>query len=64
MRPATRDLMACLPCREFYSANRESLVPACSSVGIEHGVSQGEALRIYLGLYHRDGHRELPGGGE
>jgi len=54
----TNDLMACLACRALYQTERDALVAACASVGIEHGYTAAEALRIYLACYHRDGHRE------
>jgi hypothetical protein len=52
------DLITCPECRAFYQDNRDHLVAACASVGIEHGESSGAMLTLYLEGYHRDGHRE------
>lgn len=50
------DPIACADCRAFYTSNRDTLTAACASVGIEHGITQGEALRMYLDGYHDAGH--------
>lgn len=52
------DPLACPDCRAYYVANRDVLVSACATVGVEHGVHQGVALRVYLTGYHRLGHVE------
>lgn len=52
------DPIACHECRAYYLADRDTLVAACASVGIEYGKSTGWMLRDYLTAYHDAGHDE------
>jgi len=52
------DPVSCPECRAYWQANRDALVGACASVGIEHGLSQGQALTVYLSGFHQAGHKE------
>lgn len=52
------DAIACAACRAFYTDNHDPLLAACATVGIEHGLTTGRALRLYLAGYHDAGHRE------
>lgn len=54
--PWKNDPIACLSCREFYLKERETLVAACATVGIEYGKSTGWMLRDYLTGFHQADH--------
>lgn len=48
----------CHACQLHFHRNREPLMAACATVGIEHGIDQYQALRAWLDGYHGRGHRE------
>lgn len=49
----------CHACQLHYLHNREALNAACATVGIEHGASEAQMLRVWLDGYHANGHPEI-----
>lgn len=48
----------CPECVEHYLAPEQRfLIEACTSVGVERGMSTLEMLRHYMSVYHFGGHR-------
>lgn len=48
----------CHACQLHFHRNRDPLMAACATVGIEHGVDRHSVLRSWLDGYHADGHVE------
>ena len=46
----------CMDC-EQHAIREPHIVGACASVGIEHGKSTAEMMKIYLDGYHKRGHK-------
>lgn len=42
----------CHACRDYYDENREALIFATASVGIEHGLTSNQALSLYMRQHH------------
>lgn len=47
----------CDQCVRYLERHQWTLVGACASVGIEHGMTTLEALGVHMADYHRQGHR-------
>ena len=46
----------CPECRDFYDENRDGVLHAAASVGIEHGLTTNQALAIYMRQKHENEH--------
>jgi len=58
---AAADLVTerCAECEAYLSENRDALLHAAASVGIEHGLSTIQALRSYFRDFHATGHKPV-----
>lgn len=56
--PRVLKIAECADC-EQHALAEPMLAGACASVGIEHGKSTAQMVRLYLAGYHERGHAKL-----